>query len=67
MSDHETTVICYATQDELGNPITQRITREEAIQAQREAGLTKYYVYPNDATALADFKEIHWAWEEPRR
>lgn len=51
-------------QDKDGNDITVKITREEAIRRQIAAGVTKDYVYPNDETALADFIEIHWAWEE---
>jgi len=57
-------MIVYDEPDRNSGDLTIRITREEAIRRQIAVSVTKDYVYPNDETALADFIEIHWAWEE---
>ena len=57
-------MIVYNERDELCNDILCRITREEAISAQKMAGEAKGYTYANDKMALEDFMTIHWAWKE---
>lgn len=58
----EKSFIRYKTEGLFGDINTITISKEEAIERQIQAGLSRGFVYKSKEEALEDFMACNWAW-----